>query len=242
MIIYNQYINNNSEVILFFAGWGMDENPFKHIKSLRYDVIIVYNYSEIVNSNCQDKFNEINNKYDVLHIIAWSMGVSGAATIFSELNISTEKVKTCTAINGTLHHIDSNFGIPEIVYDKTIENLPQGLPKFNLRMCGSKVALENYNTAPSKRDLQEIKNELIAIKTNLKYYNRLPWNKVIIGNKDNIIPTTNQISFWSYYKETHNNELIINEIDTAHYLFHKIDNWDSIVNNNHIKEEAICIE
>lgn len=39
----NKDIDNNA--ILFFAGWGMDKNPFLWAKNLPLDFIVIYDYS-----------------------------------------------------------------------------------------------------------------------------------------------------------------------------------------------------
>lgn len=44
----NKYLidNNSNTLLMFFSGWGSDENVFKHLKS-DIDVLILYDYSNL---------------------------------------------------------------------------------------------------------------------------------------------------------------------------------------------------
>ena len=44
----HQYLNKtgNRSLLLFFAGWGMDANPFTQLKTDYADVLIAYDYSD----------------------------------------------------------------------------------------------------------------------------------------------------------------------------------------------------
>ena len=103
---------NNKKLIVFFNGWGMDENVVKHLKPEDYDVIMFYDYNNL------DMDLSLLEEYEQKHLVSWSMGVM-TATLF---NI---KYNTSTAINGTLKPIDDKFGIPVKIYDLTLNNFNQ---------------------------------------------------------------------------------------------------------------------
>ena len=219
------------ELTLFFAGWGMDETPFSNIKSSNNDVIIVYDYR--FNNGDFTMLESLLKPYTSINVIAWSMGVWGATKAFANMPSLISRVKSSLAINGTLIPTDSSRGIPLEIYNKTIDNLPQGLPSFNLRMCGGRGALAEYNNIASKRDSEEIISELKEIRDNAltpecinELKNSIVWNRVIIADRDLIIPTANQDSFWKGYREQNNKNLIIELTEGPHYLFNRWNSWE----------------
>lgn len=224
----------NKDVIIFFAGWGMDVNPFKEMNKEDYNLEIVYNYCSSNLDNINNKVKELCNKNKDIHIVAWSMGVWIAYDILLNNRLFANKIKSLTFINGTFAPIDNNFGIPPIIYSKTLENLPKGLLSFNLRMCGTREALNKYNLISPKRDDESIITELSNINENyLKnpYSNKPLLTKcpinVIISMSDNIIPTKNQITFWEEYSKMERINVI--NIEQYHYPFLQLNNWDKII-------------
>ena len=73
---------NNSEIIVFFNGWGMDENIVSHLDFDGYDVLMFYDY----NSLETDFDFSLLNKYSKRYLTAWSMGVM-IATLLSLTNL-----------------------------------------------------------------------------------------------------------------------------------------------------------
>lgn len=219
------------ELTLFFAGWGMDENPFTNIKSSNNDVIIVYDYR--FNNGDFTILESLLAPYTSINVIAWSMGVWGATKTFANMPALINKVKSSLAINGTLIPTDSTKGIPLDIYNKTIDNLPKGLPSFNLRMCGGRGALAEYNNIAPKRGSEEITRELIEIRDNAlnpesikELESSIVWDRVIIADRDLIIPTANQECFWQGYRENNNKKLNIERTEGPHYLFNRCDSWE----------------
>ena len=104
--------NNNQKLIVFFNGWGMDENVVKHLDTEDYDVLMFYDYNTL---DSDFDFSLINN-YRQKNIIAWSMGVMVAACLAPLLDFSQGE-ETCTAINGTLKPIDAEYCIHPKIYD-----------------------------------------------------------------------------------------------------------------------------
>lgn len=174
------YKENNSRVILFFNGWGMDEAVISHLLHEDYDVVMFYDYNTL---ECDFDFSELNNKQK--YLIAWSMGVMCAALF----DIKYEKK---VAINGTLKPIDDDFGIPRRIYDLTIKGFnPKGAEKFIQNMFNEPV--KNFSVS---REFENQKTELSALK-NYKADINFQYDKVWISDNDKIIPTKNQVKFWN---------------------------------------------
>lgn len=138
---------NNSKLILFFAGWGMDENPFEHLTTADYDVLIVYDYSEL-------SFKENLSQYDEITLIAWSMGVLTASLVCQNLNI-----KSAIAVNGTQNPINAKFGINPKMYRLTLDNLTEATrDKFFQNMFLDEKEYENFQKP--HRNLENQREEL----------------------------------------------------------------------------------
>ena len=61
--------NNESRLLLFFAGWGMDYHVFPELGEFNGDVCICYDYAEM-------NFNEsLFVEYNHIKLVSWSMGV-----------------------------------------------------------------------------------------------------------------------------------------------------------------------
>ncbi|MDD6210647.1 MAG: DUF452 family protein [Bacteroidales bacterium] len=208
--------NNKNKVLLFFAGWGMDERPFSHLGSKDYDVFIAYDYHSLH----FDPTLFIN--YKEVYIVAWSMGVWAVSMIAHTLNI-----KSAVAINGTERPVDDLYGIPCPIVQGTLEQLsPESLSRFNRRMCGNRSILDFYNASFPLRTIESLRKELESIyaQRNQEPTNSVPWEKAIIGGKDSIFPPLNGLRFW---KTKENVSLI--STDTTHYPFHLWNNWEEII-------------
>ena len=107
---------NNSKLILFFNGWGMDENVVKHLDCENYDVLMFYDYNTL---DVDFDFNLLNI-YHEKNIIAWSMGVMVGSILVPTLALTLGEGRFI-AINGTLKPIDAKFGIHPKIYDLTIK-------------------------------------------------------------------------------------------------------------------------
>ncbi len=244
---------NSSKLIVFFAGWAMDAKPFSKLRHNNYDIAVIYDYNTFTFNNytkyngnnyiqydSTDRFTQLLNNYTDIYIVAWSMGVWVASYCFNNLfnkqsvkgenildDVYTKKIRRSVAINGTLCPISNTWGIPGDIFQGTIDNLPNGLDKFNLRMCGSKSLYLKYKENAPNRNAESIKNELISLRDNYSFCNNLRWDKAIISTKDNIFPPKNLSNFWEDYKMgTENktcplqvNNFTIEYIDQPHFPF-----------------------
>lgn len=217
--------NNSKHLLLFFAGWGMDETPFADIHPTNCDWMICYDYRSL-------EFDESLLKgYSEITLAGWSMGVRAASQVmefYPGLPVSRS-----IAINGTLHPVDENKGIAPSIFEGTLEGLTeQTLQKFQRRMCGSSAEYKAFQIVAPKRPVEELKEELAAIQ---KQYlsSDVPgfrWQKAIIGRNDRIFTPENQRQAWE------NNVELIEESEAAHYqreLFHTVLTGTSSTPNPH---------
>lgn len=231
--IHNTNGHSCKKLIMFFAGWGMDERPFLNLAEAEYDIIIISNYN---NLNMQTTITDsLLNEYNEINIVAWSMGVWVAGYVLnSYLSDSTDtgsiklnsKPSHCIAINGTPIPISNEYGIPEAIFNGTIETLPQSIDKFNLRMCGSRAVYSKFKAVEPNRTAEDKKSELIALKENFTICNPLKWTKAVISADDRIFPPKNQLNYWSEYLKNRYPQaektatFAIEEIDAPHYVFY----------------------
>ena len=103
---------NNNKLILFFNGWGMDESVVSHIENDSFDVCVFFHYDNEFDLNIK----EIDS-YKEVYVVAWSMGVWGAAKALQNTNI---KIHKSIAINGTLLPVNDENGIPVSIFKGTI--------------------------------------------------------------------------------------------------------------------------
>ena len=195
------------KLILFFTGWGMDENSVK-LKQDSYDLITVFNYR-----NINTDFLEKVKSYKEIYIIAWSMGVIFAGYFMDKI----KNVKESIAINGTLKIIDDKFGINTKIFDATLKNLN----KNTINDFFNNMGYSDF--IPPKRDFDNQLEELKFIK-DFYFKNNFNANfdKIIIGKKDIIIPFKNQKRYWE------NNNTVI--LDSGHYIFNLFNSWEDIIN------------
>ena len=173
---------NNKKIIVFFNGWGMDDNVVKHLDCQDYDVLMFYDYN-ILDTNFE--FESLNS-YSKTYLISWSMGVM-IASKYSEFMPS---LTYSIAINGTLKPINIEYGIHPKIYDLTIKGFNEiGKKRFISSMFNNNQELD------CSRELENQHSELIALK-NYKSNENFQYNKIYISNDDRIIPTKSQVAFW----------------------------------------------
>ena len=205
----------NNSCILFFNGWGMDERAVQHLECNGHDVCLFFGY---------DHFFELkmNEEYDQVHVIAWSLGVSLANAILMNSKLKPESL---TAINGTSFPMHNELGIPEVIFRNTLKNWDQRNSfKFNLRMMGGKASLDQSRECLPNRIEDEQKEELQFFFDHMQRFgsNDLRWEKVLIGSNDQIIPTANQRRYWKGKSR-------IVEKEWSHFPFMEIKTWDDIL-------------
>lgn len=195
-------------LVLFFAGWGMDETPFLDYRPQDSDLMICYDYRRL----------ELDVKalasYREICLVAWSMGVWAASQVMGQTQALAGNVVRSTAINGTPYPVDQERGIPPAIFDGTLHGLCEAsLLKFQRRMCADGEAFRHFQTIAPRRPWEELRDELEAIG---KQCQSLPpsdfvWNRAIIGNADRIFRPQAQHDAWQAQGTA------IKQVDAAHY-------------------------
>ncbi len=207
--------NNNNKLIIFFAGWSFDYNPFKFLNCTDFDVLILYDYNTL-------ELPEIP-KYKKYYLISWSMGVFTAYILKNKLPKFDLKI----AINGTPYPVDDNKGIPLKPFLLTLKHAKQGLEgKFYQNIFDTTKDFETYNENQVKRTVDnrvdELNNLYKLIKQTQINYESF-YDKAIISQNDIIIPTKNQINFWQ------NNTKSIKMLESGHFPFYNFKSWEEIL-------------
>lgn len=209
----------NKKCILFFTGWGMDENAIRHLGHTGYDLCMLNNYQSI------ESLPAHNLDYEEIDVVAWSLGVWVAEQVLAPSRI---RITQSIAINGTSHPIHNEWGIPETIFTSTLHKWNEkNRIKFNMRMMGGKQNYLQYHSLLSKRVVDHQKKELQAITQQYKADRKvgLNWDKVIIGANDLILPPQNQLNWW-----TGKSRIVKSAI--PHFPFMATKNWTDIINSN----------
>lgn len=203
--IVNQH---RPRLVLFFAGWGMDETPFLDYPSLDSDWMICYDYRQL---NFDAK---ALTPYREIHLTAWSMGVWAASQVMQQTPVLAASIVRSTAINGTPSPVSEARGIPPAIFEGTLQGLSEAsLLKFQRRMCANGEAFRHFQILAPRRPCEELRDELEAIG---KQSQSLPpsdfvWNRAIIGDADRIFPPQAQHHAWQVQGTA------IEHVDAAHY-------------------------
>ncbi len=198
----------NSNLIIFFSGWGMDEKSV-FLNYENFDIVIFYDYKDIIIEN--NLMEEFLN-YKSVYLIAWSMGVIISTLVIKKLN----NIKKSIAINGTLKIIDDKFGIPKKIFNSTLNNLNKmTILSFFNNMGYKDFKIPNRNFESQFIELKSIENFYKNNNFNANF------DRILIGEKDIIVPYKNQKRAWE------NKNFIT--IDGGHYIFNKFKKWEEII-------------
>ena len=194
------------KLILFFNGWGMDENIVSHLEiPIGYTLKIInfpYNFDKT-----------ILTQYDDIIFIGWSFGSYYLAKYLLENNIRSKKI---ISLNGTPETIGKN-GISEGVFNLTLDTLTSDtLQKFYENM-----GIDN-TFSPSKKNFKDIKDELQYFKNNYIPLKNI-FTHAFIGKKDKIIPALRQKKYFE------SNNVNITELLCGHYPFSVIKSWSTLI-------------
>lgn len=207
---------NRDRVIIFFNGWGMDENAVIRLSGI-YDLLMVYDYRHLENKNFP-----VLEEYQEIFVVAWSMGVWAASNVIPELPFSPSRL---IALNGTEHPVDDHWGIPCRSYQLTEKGMDEkGRKKFIQRMLADSQEIQRLGENYSQRLLAEVCEELVCIRQqSTRMHNRLDWDKVYISEKDIIFPVKNQLNYWQGRCAN------IYNLSGGHYPFYQFQRWEEII-------------
>jgi biotin synthesis protein BioG len=202
--------NNSDELILFFDGWGMDERPYRMMKSKR-DILFVNDYSDL---NFEFDFS----KYKKIFLLTFSAGVFMAAYLKDKLPNFDMKI----AVNGVLKPLDEKLGIPQSSFEQMESITLENAMDFRKKLIVDETQLDKFNRNQPFRDLKSSLDELSALKKYFKTDVDFEFDKVFIGMDDKIIPIENQKRAWALNKNC-------NIISGGHFLFYNFENFDEII-------------
>ncbi len=164
----------------------MDWRPMKNLHRQGYDLAVVWDYAD---GDFNPAFAE---GYDEICLVAWSLGVAIAPEAVAPLK---DKITLAIAVNGTMHPVDDEQGIPEAIFRGTLEGLDErNLTKFYRRVTGSREAYERFAADLPATDLERLRAELAMF----AHYSPAPmkWDVAIIGSRDAIFPPENMRRAW----------------------------------------------
>ncbi len=185
-------VATSPRTIVLFAGWGMDEKPFRRLSVKGYRLIILWDYRD---PSLPDGPERELEKCEEIVVVAWSFGVP-AATRFI-LSHPRLPITAAIAINGSMHPVDDRLGIPRDIFRGTLEGLSEkSLSKFHLRMAGSGDAYHEFSATLPARGLEELREELRAIEAAPVVAPKGLWDCAIVCDADRIIPPANQREAW----------------------------------------------
>ncbi len=211
-------------VIIFFNGWGMDIHSISTLGNPDVDCCLISDYTdEVLHTEDFDRYQHIN-------LIAWSMGVWAAEFYFPQEILP--KLDQCVAINGTPYPKHDEWGIPSIVFNRTLETWDDKVrKKFWLRTVGGKSAAEHLSATASKRSTISQQEELRFVNDhyNPNYMASLPWSHAFCGEQDLIFPLGNQKTYWQNKAKT---------MEMPHFPFLHLQSWSELLIGQH-KNETI---
>ena len=198
----------NEELIIIFSGWATDYHLYEEMMSeTEKSVLVFYDYNDLGNED----FSFLSDYKDIT-VLAWSLGVWVANKYLPD----HENLKSRIAINGTLFPIDNMRGIPDLIFQGTIDNLTERtLDKFRKRMCRDEYSY--FMLHKPERDFDNLKNELIALQNmivededilskaavlleedipSVVYPKNKKWDIAVIGESDMIFLAENQKRGW----------------------------------------------
>ena len=219
MRTYIRRREKNSQLVVFFGGWGSDENMFVPLCTEEFDFIMFYNYSADEALVLPE-----TKKYERITLIGWSLGVWAAEYFTSKTKIIPD---VSIAVNGTPLPAHDQYGIPLNVFEGTLNNLTEeNIEKFYLRVFGDKKTyLINADRVP-KRTIKSLHDELRWL------YNRImeqrepgfKWTYAVSSEKDRVFPAENLKSYWG--KDNDTKHIIL---PMPHYLFHNFTSFTDFI-------------
>jgi hypothetical protein len=97
--------NGAAELLIFFAGWGMDPTPFQFLEAGDRDVLMCYDYTE---PELPLDHHALFADYAQVDLAAWSLGVPVANAAFHG---EGTRFRSAVAINGSASPIHDDYGI-----------------------------------------------------------------------------------------------------------------------------------
>lgn len=202
----------SDSLIVFFAGWGCDENQFVNLKDAD-NVLILYDYQDF---DLDFDFSP----YQKVDVIAYSAGVFVASVFKPDFRISKK-----VAINGNPYLFDEKLGLKARLIDEfRAINLDNYLEFRRKYMVESDEEYQKYNQLQSLRSIESCMAELDALQ---KLYAEYKVNIVI--DFDKVILSDNDVLF-DLSAQKHFYDCPIKIVpDSKHHLFFKFSSFREIL-------------
>ncbi len=177
----------NDYLILFVLGWASTPNAICRIAPSGYDILAIYNYTDIAPLQAQ-RFDS----YKRIYLFAWSFGVWAAERICRDLPLYR-----AIALNGTPFPVDDRYGMRLRVVLRTMQGLARvGMTPFNEKAYGGVRSIPD-GPFPD-RSIEDKITELNRLAEWSKADSEacLTWDKAYIGTKDEIFPPSKMEAYW----------------------------------------------
>ena len=196
----------------------MDPVPFRDIPVYGHDLLMVYDYTRLRQSDLQGLSLDI---YKQLHLVAWSMGVWAAGYLLAgqEYNLTT-----ATALNGTLTPIDDRFGIGCRAFQDMVRTFStQTLGEFYDSMFAEQKEAKRFKRCKPQRSQDDIFHELVALQRHYAEHGPADniYGRKLVGSRDRIFPARNQVRSWGKGRCT--------VINAPHFPFYGWPSWDTVI-------------
>ena len=207
--------DGNNRLIVFFSGWGTDENMVLPYLDGSFDLVFIYSYSSELPFIIPG-----NKKYKEVVLIGWALGVWAAEYFMPKLNI---KPTLSIAVNGTPYPFHDKYGIPVDKIDKFLETVDCDKVKhLQLTVFGGKDHLYHQMGRITEKQIEAALFEFRWL------YNRImeqdnptvKWDYAVISRGNRIIPEHNMDNYWNSIKK-------IKKIKVDLPIF-PFDNWKTI--------------
>ena len=196
----------NSELLLLFLGWSMDEHAVAHFASGGLDVLALWDYTAP-----DIAFLSETVGYRKIHLAAWSLGVFTAAQLLAGHDID---FATATAFKR--HTAPGGYRVriaPEI-FRGTAEHWGEerARSRFFQRVAGGRAELGEFPLP--RRTPESQQRELLALERSAR--ESVPANcfqLAVVGGRDRIFPPEAQKAFWESM------QIPVLPLDLPHYPF-----------------------
>lgn len=193
MRLHWQVREGHPRLLVFFNGWGMDERLLGLIDPpAGRDLLAVCDYTDLRGA---DEVRAAVARYPAADLVAWSMGVWAAATVFG----AAACFDCAVAVNGTGRPIDDQYGIPASLFHATLDNFSErARDSFFRRMCDGRDACGEFLPHAPQRGVEDQRRELLALARDAAagVPPPGPFTSAVVGSRDRIVPPENQSRYW----------------------------------------------
>ncbi|MCI5159722.1 MAG: DUF452 family protein, partial [Candidatus Electrothrix sp. AUS1_2] len=220
----------NQDCLLFFAGWGMCPEPFADIPSGGVDVLMFYDYRGMNAEATSAALTGLCRKsYRNVHLLAWSMGVRAASTLFTEEAFLVSELASAIAIGGTCHPVHDLLGIPEQNFKEMAEQLtPARVEAFHRSMFSDEEETDRFARSfpRGKRSFAELQEELLVLAGACRKEPEVPdiYTHRIVTGRDRIVPARNQVRAWGRRN--------CRTLSLPHFPFYQWSSWSAMPQEN----------